>query len=148
MTTRQFQPTKRVGSALSKAEKMAVQTIPKADATTRDKTGRQLHRQRPVPGARHIFAQLLFVRREDSDATPPARNGHIPLLRVGRGLYGGIRKQNIIHRLALRAVGRDSVAGEKLAETFVQDAAIGEFNYAIGPNRFCGDKFAIRDATT
>ena len=33
VTTRQFQPTKRVGGALSKSEKMAVQAIPKTDAT-------------------------------------------------------------------------------------------------------------------
>jgi len=39
-TTRQFQTTKSVGGALSKSKEMAVQTIPKEDATARDKTGR------------------------------------------------------------------------------------------------------------
>jgi len=39
-TTRQFQPTKCVGGALSKSKKMAVQTIPKEDARARDKAGR------------------------------------------------------------------------------------------------------------
>ena len=80
---------------------MAVQAIPKADATARDKAGRQLHRQRPVTGARHILPQLLFVRREDADASPPARNGHIPLLRVRRGLDGRVGEQDVIHRFAL-----------------------------------------------
>lgn len=51
---------------------MAVQAIPKAHATVRDKTGRQLNRQRPVPGVRYILAQLLLIRREDADTTPPA----------------------------------------------------------------------------
>ena len=48
-----------------------MQAIPKTDATARDKTGHQLNRQRPVAGARDILAQLLFVRREDANATPP-----------------------------------------------------------------------------
>jgi len=39
-TTRQFQTTKCVGGALSKSKEMAVQTIPKSDATARHKTGR------------------------------------------------------------------------------------------------------------
>src|SRR5438552_11102800 len=39
-TTRQFQTTKSVGGALSKSKEMAVQTIPKEDATARDKAGR------------------------------------------------------------------------------------------------------------
>jgi len=71
-TTRQFQTTECVGGALSKSKKMAVQTIPKEDATARDKTGRQLHRQRPVAGTGDVLAQLLFVRREDANATPTA----------------------------------------------------------------------------
>lgn len=57
--------------------------------------------QRPVAGTRQILTQLLLVRRENADAAPPARNGDIPLLRVGCGLDGGIGEQNVIHRLAL-----------------------------------------------
>jgi hypothetical protein len=71
-TTRQFQTTKSVGGTLSKSKEMSVQTIPKEDATARDKTGRQLHRQRPVAGTGDVLAQLLFVRREDANATPTA----------------------------------------------------------------------------
>src|SRR5260221_11569507 len=104
-TTRQFQPTKRVGGALSKSEEMPVQAIPEADAPARDKTGHQLHRQRSVAGARNIIAQLLFVWCENADASPPARNGYIPLLRVRRGFHGGIGEQDVIHRLALGSVG-------------------------------------------
>ena len=73
-----------------------MQEIPKTDATAKDKTDRQLHRQQHVPGASHILAQLLLVWREDVDAISPARNGHIPLLRVRRGIHGGIGKQNVI----------------------------------------------------
>jgi hypothetical protein len=40
MTTRQLQTTKSVGGTLSKSKKMVVQTIPKEDATARDKAGR------------------------------------------------------------------------------------------------------------
>ena len=82
-TTRKFQPAKGVGGALSKSEEIAVQTIPKAKAAPRDKTSREFHRQRAMPGASDVLAQLLLVRREDADAAPSARNGHIPLLRVG-----------------------------------------------------------------
>jgi len=39
-TTCQFQAAKCVSGALSKSKEMAVQTIPKEDATARDKTGR------------------------------------------------------------------------------------------------------------
>ena len=67
---------------------MAVQTIPEEDATTRRKTGREFHRQWPMTGTADSLAKLRFVRRENADATPPARNGHIPLLRVRRGLDG------------------------------------------------------------
>src|SRR5206468_12588185 len=72
MTTRQLQTTKSVGGALSKSKQMAVQTIPKEDATARDKAGRQLHRERPMARTGDVLAQLLFVRREDANATPTA----------------------------------------------------------------------------
>ena len=62
------------------------------------------------------------------------------------GLDGGIGKQNVIHRLALRTVGRDGVAGQKFAERFVQDPAIGQFNSAIGADRFDRDQFAVGHA--
>jgi len=39
-TTRQLQTTKSVGGALSISKEVAVQTIPKEDATARDKTSR------------------------------------------------------------------------------------------------------------
>ena len=55
-----------------------------------------------MAGAGDIFAKLLLVRGEDADAAPPARNGHLPLLRVRRWLDGGIREQDVIHGL-----GRD-----------------------------------------
>ena len=57
--------------------------------------------QRTVTGTGNIFPELFLVGRENTDAAPSARDGHIPLLRVGRGLYGGIGKQNEIHRFAL-----------------------------------------------
>jgi hypothetical protein len=71
-TTRQFQPTKCVGGALSKSEKMTVQTIPKTDTTARDKTAASSIANGLCRG--HILAQLLFIRREYG-CTPPARNG-------------------------------------------------------------------------
>jgi hypothetical protein len=39
--------------------------------------------------------------RENADAAPPARNGHISLLRVRCLLYCGIGKQDVIHGFAL-----------------------------------------------
>src|SRR5919106_1332345 len=108
-TTRQLQTAKCVGGALSESKEVAVQTIPKEDATARDKTGRQLHRQRPVAGTGDVLAQLLFVWREDANAASAARNGHIPLLRIGRGFDGGVGEQDVIDRLALRSIRRDGV---------------------------------------
>ena len=51
---------------------MAVQATPKADATAREKTGRQLHRQRPVAGARDILAQFPSPRRFVIGALDPS----------------------------------------------------------------------------
>ena len=68
------------------------------------------------------------------------------MLRVRARLDGRIGKQNVIHRLTLRAVGRDGVSGKKFAKARIQDAAIGEFHSAIRTNRLHRDEFAIRDA--
>ena len=120
------------GGSTTEANKITVQPIPKPMLSARDKTGRKFHRQWPMTGARDILTKLLLVRRENADAAPSARNGDIPLLRVRCRLNGRIGEQDVIHRFALRTVGRDSVARQKLAETFVQDAAISQFNTAIG----------------
>jgi hypothetical protein len=119
---------------------------PKQKASARNIAGREFHCQWAMTGAGDILSKLLLVRRYDEDAAPPARNRHVPLLRVRRRLDGRIGEQNIIHRLALRTVGRDRVAGKKLAEAFVQNATISQFNFAIGTDRFHSDEFAIRDA--
>ena len=42
-----------------------------------------------MAGAQDVLAELFLVRREDADATPTARDGDIPLLRVCRRLDGG-----------------------------------------------------------
>lgn len=93
-------------------------------------SGGEFHRQRTMAGASHVLAQLLLVRREDADAASPARNGHIPLLRTRGGLDGGVGEQNVVHRLALRTVRRDGVAGQELAKARVQYPSVGEFNVA------------------
>ncbi len=77
-------------------------------------------------------------------AAPPARDCHIPLLRIRRRLDGGIGKEDKIHRLALRAVGRDRVAGQELAKTFIQNATVGQFDATIRLNCIDRDQFAIR----
>ena len=118
----------------AKPKQVAMQVIPKHVAATRHETARQFQCQWPMTGTGYVFAQLLLVGREYADATPPARDGHIPLLRIRRRLDCGIRKENVIHRLALRAVGRDRVAGQELAEAFVQYAAICQFDAAIWLN--------------
>ena len=75
--------------------------VPKRIVIGRAQATGKFQCQRPVAGTRQILTQLLLVRRENADAAPPARNGDIPLLRVGCGLDGGIGEQNVIHRLAL-----------------------------------------------
>jgi len=87
-TTRQLETTERVGGALSKSEKTTVQPIPKAHATARNETGREFQGQRSVTGANHVLPQLSLVRREDANAAPAARDRHVPLLCVRRGLDG------------------------------------------------------------
>ncbi len=143
MSPGQFQPANIVGGATTETKQIAVQPVPKQPASGRDKNRRQFHGQRPMTGVGHILAQLLFIWRENADATPSARNGHIPLLRVCRRLDGGIGKQDVIHSFALRTVGRDRIAGQKLPNALVQNAAIHQFNPAIGPDRFHRDKFTV-----
>src|SRR5208282_194396 len=89
------------GGSTTEANKITVQPIPKPMLSALDKTGRKFHRQWPMTGAGDILTKLLLVRCEDADATPPARNGHIPLQRVRRLLDRRIGKQNIIHGLSL-----------------------------------------------
>ena len=109
-----------------------MQTIPKPKTPSGLDSRSELHGQRPVTGPRDVFAQLLFIRREDADTTSPARDGHIPLLRVRGGLDSGVREEDIIHRLPLRTVRRYGVAGEELPEILVQYPAICEVDSAIG----------------
>ena len=78
-----------------------MQPVPKLVAVARAQAAGKFQRERPVTGANEIFAQLNFVRRENADAAPPARNGDIPLLGVGSRLDGRIGKKNVIHCFAL-----------------------------------------------
>ena len=78
-----------------------MQPVPKPVAVARAQATGKFQRERPVTGTNEIFAQLNFIRRENADAAPPARNGDIPLLGVGSRLDGGIGKKNVIHSFAL-----------------------------------------------
>ena len=71
----------------------------------------------------HVFAELVLVGGEYPDAAPPARDGHIPLLRIRRRLNGGIRKEDnrgIAGELILRRA-------EKLKARFGEDVRLGKF---------------------
>jgi hypothetical protein len=92
MTPGLFQPAKRIGGMSAKPQKTAMQPVPKRIVFERAQATGKFQRQRPVAGTRQILAQLLLVGRENADAAPPARDGDIPLLRVRRGLDGGIGK--------------------------------------------------------
>ena len=96
-----FQPHKVVGGSTTETKQIAVKPIPEANGASRRATGGKFDRQWTMAGARHILAELLLVRRENADAASPARNGHIPLLRVGRSFDGGVGEQNVIHSPAL-----------------------------------------------
>ena len=65
------------GGSTTEANKITVQAIPKPMLSARDKTGRKFHRQWPMTGARDILTKLLLVRRENTNAAPPAQNVHI-----------------------------------------------------------------------
>ena len=72
MMASQFQTTHVVCGSTTETEKITVQPIPKPKASERNKARRKFHRQCPMPGAGEILTKLLFVRREDADAAPPA----------------------------------------------------------------------------
>ena len=101
MLLSQMETENSFGGSTTEANKITVQTIPKPMLSARDRAGRKFHRQWPMTGAGDVLTKLLLVRRENANAAPPARNGHIPLLRVRRRLDRRIGKQDVIHRLAL-----------------------------------------------
>ena len=142
---REFEAAEVVSRAATKSQQIAMQPIPKANAATSGKAGDEFQCQRAMTGARHVLTKLLLVRCEDADAAPTARDGHIPLLRICRGLDGRIGEQDVINGLALRAVRCDGVAEQELAKARVQDPAISEFNPTIGTYRIHRYEFTIRD---
>jgi hypothetical protein len=92
----QLQQDKVVDGSAAKTKKVAMQPIQKADSSACRETRLKLHRQGTMARARDIFAELHIVRRENTDAAPPARDGHRPLLPVGRSLDGRAGKQDVI----------------------------------------------------
>ena len=134
MATRELEAAEVVRRVTTETKQVAVKTIPKANSTAGREAGSEFQRQRPVAGASDVLAQLLFVGREDSDAAPPARDGYIPLLRVGRSLDRRVGEQNVIHRPSLRTVRRDGVAKQEFTETFVQYATVVQFDATVGTN--------------
>src|SRR5258706_2948942 len=141
-----FQAEKYIGAPPAKTKKRAMQPVPKPVAISRAKASRQFQRQWPVTRPNKVFPQLNLVRRENADAAPTARNGDIPLLRIGCGLNGGIRKQDVIYSLALRPVGRYCVTGEELTKSLLQCPAVSQFNSPIADSRH-RDEFSIGRAT-
>src|SRR4029077_13324554 len=67
-----LETTDMVSGTTAETKQIAVQPIPKANGTTRDKSAREVQGQRLVTGLGYIFAQLVLVWREDANATPPA----------------------------------------------------------------------------
>jgi hypothetical protein len=139
-----FQPANWVGGMFAKAEEITVKPIPKLPASLVAQLTREFHCQRSVTCACNVFAKLFLVRREYADAAPATRNRHIPLLRIRGRLNGRVGEQNVVHGLALRTVGRHSVAREKLAEAFIQNTPVRQFNAAIGVERLHRDKLTVR----
>ena len=101
MPTSQFQTTHVVRSSTTETKKITVQSIPKPKASARNRTGRKFHRQWPMTRAGDILTKLLFVWRENTDATPTPRDSHIPLLRIRCRLDGRIGKKDVIHGFTL-----------------------------------------------
>ena len=78
-----------------------------ADAFVAGGRGKYIEGEFTVPGALDGLGELRFVGGEDADAFAPARNGDVPLLGVCGGAGSGVGKEDVLHSLALRAVGRD-----------------------------------------
>src|SRR2546430_4899974 len=87
--------------------------------------------QCPVTGASNVLSKLDFVGRENLDAFASTRDGHVPLLFVGRRCDGGIGEQDIIHGLSLGSVGSDGVAAHELSVVLVQHPPILQRNAPV-----------------
>src|SRR4030095_11913737 len=90
--------------------------------------------QRPVSASGNALAKLRLVRGKNLHAPAAARNGHIPLLRIGSGLHRGVGKDHMIESFALRAVGSHRIAVNELTITSWENASVGESNVPTGVN--------------
>ena len=110
-----------------------MQPIPKPNATPGRDSGREFERQWPVAGARHVLPELFLVRREDADAAPTARDGHIPLLRTRGRLDGrGVIAQ--IARSTRRAIARTQASSKPEAKRSGFDEGHHPFaRFALSP---------------
>src|SRR5262245_44846187 len=127
---------------------MAAESVPKSAMRLGAESWHEIQGQRAVARTCNVFPQLLLVRREDADAATSAGDGHIPLLRVGRGPDGRVGEQDIINGFALGPVGGHRVASGKLSVAGVQNPSVHEFNRAIGANIFYDGQFAIGYTTS
>ena len=66
--TRKFEPAEMIRSTATEAQHVAMETIPQANPRSRGETASEFKSQGPVAGARHVLAELLFVRRENADS--------------------------------------------------------------------------------
>jgi hypothetical protein len=82
------------------AASQAKQRIP-AHAKVPDARRDEIKRQFAIAGSAYRAAELLFVGGENGDALPSTGDRDIPLLSICGRPHGRIRKQDVIHRLAL-----------------------------------------------
>src|ERR1022692_2041990 len=72
-----FQTAKGVRHLFAKAQKITVQFVPKVRTGLLMKIPGKFKRQWPMTGTGNIFPELFRVGRENTDAAPSARDGHI-----------------------------------------------------------------------
>src|SRR5581483_9064589 len=112
-------------------------------------SGRQeVERELSLTTAHDRATQLRFVRRENLNAFPAARDRDVPLLRIRRCADGRIGKQDVIDSLALRTVGRYGVAAEELAIARRKHAAVVQSDRPVCLDLRYRDNFAIREFAT
>jgi len=92
-----------------------------------------------VAGADDVFAELVLVGSEDADTISALGDADVPLLGVGGGFDGRVGEQDVVHGLALGAVGGDGVAGLEFPEGRIESTAVGEGDTAIRFNGLHGD---------
>lgn len=140
-----FEADEAVGGCVAESLHVPVDGAPEVTVLRLRRRWNQVESQGAVAGANDVFAELVLVGGEDTDATASAGDADVPLLTIGGGFDGRVGEQDVVHGLPLGAVGGDGVAGLELPKAWVENPVVGKGDSTIGFDGLHGHQFAVCD---